>query len=68
MQNTMGVELNQAEQTLVETYTTLIKLLRERDDELAPYQRRNALKAVVALWQVMNGLDLDPEQIYDIGA
>jgi hypothetical protein len=68
MQNTMGVELNKAEQTLVETYTTLIKLLRERDDELAPYQRRNALKAVVALWQVMNGLDLDPEQIYDIGA
>ena len=68
MQNTMGVELNQAEQTLVETYTALIKLLRERDDQLAPYQRRNALKAVVALWQVMNGLDLDPEQIYDIGA
>ena len=68
MQNTMGVELNKAEQTLVETYTTLIKLLREQDDELAPYQRRNALKAVVALWQVMNGLDLDPEQIYDIGA
>lgn len=68
MQNTMGVELNKAEQTLVETYTTLIKLLRELDDELAPYQRRNALKAVVALWQVMNGLDLDPEQIYDIGA
>lgn len=68
MQNTMGVDLNQAEQTLVETYTALVKLLRERDDELAPYQRRNALKAVVALWQVMNGLDLDPEQIYDIGA
>ncbi len=68
MRNTMGVELNKGEQTLVETYTTLIKLLRERDDDLAPYQRRNALKAVAALWQVMNGLDLDPEQIYDIGA
>ena len=53
---------------LVETYRTLIQLLRERDEDLAPYQRRNALKAVAALWQVMNGLDLDPEQIYDIGA
>ncbi|TMG33975.1 MAG: hypothetical protein E6H92_13935 [Chloroflexi bacterium] len=68
MQNTMAVELNEGELALVETYRTLIKLLRERDEDLAPYQRRNALKAVAALWQVMNGLDLDPEQIYDIGA
>ena len=68
MQNTMAVELNEGELALVETYRTLIQLLRERDEDLAPYQRRNALKAVAALWQVMNGLDLDPEQIYDIGA
>jgi len=68
MQNTMAVELNEGELALVETYRTLIKLLRERDEDLAPYQRRNALKAVAALWQVMNGLDLDPDQIYDIGA
>jgi len=68
MQNTIAVELNEGELALVETYRTLIKLLRERDEDLAPYQRRNALKAVAALWQVMNGLDLDPEQIYDIGA
>jgi hypothetical protein len=26
------------------------------------------LKAVAALWQVVNGLDLDPGNIYEIGA
>jgi hypothetical protein len=26
------------------------------------------LKAVAALWQVVNGLDLDPGQLYEIGA
>jgi hypothetical protein len=35
---------------------------------MAPFVRRNTLKAVAALWQVANGLDLDPGQIYEIGA
>jgi hypothetical protein len=67
MKNTMGVELTQAEQELVECYRTLVRILKESED-LAPFERRNALKAVAALWQVANGLDLDPGQIYDIGA
>ena len=29
---------------------------------------RNATKALAALWQVMNGLDMDPGQLYDVGA
>jgi hypothetical protein len=37
-------------------------------DELAPYEERNATKAFAALWQVMNGLDMDPGQVYDLGA
>ncbi len=67
MKNAMGVELTTSERTLVECYQSLVRVLRE-SSELAPFERRNALKAVAALWQVVNGLDLDPGNIYDIGA
>jgi hypothetical protein len=67
MKNAMGVEINSSERTLVECYQSLVRLLRE-SNELAPFERRNALKAVAALWQVVNGLDMDPGNIYDIGA
>jgi len=67
MKNAMGVELSESERTLVECYQGLVRLLKESKD-LAPFERRNALKAVAALWQVVNGLDLDPGNIYEIGA
>ena len=67
MKNATGVELNASKRTLVECYQSLVRVLKESDD-LAPFERRNALKAVAALWQVVNGLDLDPGNIYDIGA
>jgi hypothetical protein len=60
--------LNEAELALVEAYNTLVKTLDESGDDLEPFEQRNALKAVAALWQVMNGLDLDPGHLYDIGA
>ena len=60
--------LNEAEIALVEAYNNLVKTLDESGDDLEPFERRNALKAVAALWQVMNGLDLDPGHLYDIGA
>jgi hypothetical protein len=66
MKNTMGVELTQQQQTIVDCYQALVKVLEK--DDLAPYERRNTLKAVAALWQVMNGLDLDPGQLYHLGA
>jgi hypothetical protein len=37
-------------------------------DELPPFALRNATKSLAALWQVMNGLDMDPGQLYDVGA
>jgi len=67
MKNTMGVELSDSERSLVECYQGLVRILKD-GKELAPFERRNALKAVAALWQVVNGLDLDPGQIYEIGA
>jgi hypothetical protein len=67
MKNAMGVDLSPSERSLVECYQSLVRVLKESTD-LAPFERRNALKAVAALWQVANGLDLDPGNIYDIGA
>jgi len=66
MKNAMGVELSESEQTLVESYQALVRLLKDGKD-LAPFERRNAMKAVAALWQVVNGLDLDPGNLYEIG-
>jgi hypothetical protein len=60
-------ELNAAELELVECYETLVLIIRERSHELAPFEERNATKAIAALWQVVNGLDRDPGQLYDIG-
>ena len=67
MKNAMGVELSESERSLVECYQRLVRILKDGKD-LAPFERRNTLKAVAALWQVVNGLDLDPGQLYEIGA
>ncbi|HZD18725.1 MAG TPA: hypothetical protein VE669_11340 [Actinomycetota bacterium] len=61
-------EMNDAERKLAGTYEQLKGILQEHGEDLAPYQHRNALKALAALWQVANGLDLDPGQLYDLGA
>jgi hypothetical protein len=66
MKNAMGVELSESERTLVESYQNLVRLLKDGKD-LAPFERRNAMKAVAALWQIVNGLDLDPGNLYEIG-
>jgi hypothetical protein len=68
MEDMTGTELNEAQAKLVECYRVLTNVLMGHRDELAPFEERNALKALAALWQVMNGLDLDPGQVYDLGA
>ena len=68
MKDASGTELGAAQQELMDCYNDLLRILKERRAELAPYEERNALKAVAALWQVANGLDMDPGQIYEIGA
>jgi hypothetical protein len=64
----MSDELNDAERTIVECYRTLADVLEHQRGQLAPFAERNAVKALSALWQVMNGLDQDPGQVYDLGA
>lgn len=61
-------DLNEAERSLVDCYRTLERVLGEQRDQLAPFEARNATKALAALWQVMNGLDQDPGQVYELGA
>ena len=64
----MTVELSAAQAELMACYDGLVKVLSERRAELAPFEERNALKALAALWQVANGLDQDPGQLYHLGA
>ena len=68
MKNAMGVELSAAESELVACYERLATTLREHGDELPPFARANATKALAALWQVANDLDVEPGQLYDVGA
>jgi hypothetical protein len=60
--------VNDGERKLVECYRGLVDVLENHRDELAPFEERNALKALAALWQVMNGLDQDPGNLYELGA
>ena len=67
MKNALGEELTPQQAEIAACYEKLVTLLKEHGDDLAPFEQRNCLKAVAALWQVMNGLDMDPEQLYDVG-
>lgn len=66
--NVYGDELTAPQEELAACYEMLERILREHGDELAPFERRNAIKALGTLWHVMNGLDLEPAQVYDLGA
>ncbi len=62
-----AADLTPAERELVDCYHRLVAVLAEHGDELAPFEERNAAKATAALWQVVNGLDLDPGHLYHVG-
>jgi hypothetical protein len=68
VKNAVGQQLTEVQTELVGCYDTLARILSDSRDELAPYEERNALKALAALWQVANGLDLDRGQVYHLGA
>ena len=61
-------EIGAGEQQLLETYERLRAILAESGEDLPPFARRNAVKALAALWQVANGLGRQPGQVYDLGA
>jgi hypothetical protein len=63
-----GTDLTPGERALAGCYATIEQVLREQRGELDPFAERNAIKALAALWQVVNGLGLEPGQLYDVGA
>lgn len=64
----MTTELNEGERKLIDCYRSLEDVLANHRADLAPFEERNATKALAALWQVANGLDQDPGQVYHLGA
>ena len=64
-QDLLGRPLSDAETQLLDAYEQL-KALARRDD-LPPCAERNVRKALACLWQITNDLDLQFEQLYDLG-
>ncbi|MBF6589262.1 MAG: hypothetical protein IVW57_01875 [Ktedonobacterales bacterium] len=60
-----GKPLTVIEQETMRIYSAL-KDLAARDD-LPPCAARNVRKALACLWQATNDLDLQFEQLYDLG-
>jgi hypothetical protein len=61
----LGNKLTEQEQELLNVYQTL-KNLAARDD-LPPCAARNVRRALSAMWQATNDLDLQFEQLYEYG-
>jgi hypothetical protein len=61
----LGQELTAHEAELARVYHAL-KTLAARDD-LPPCAAQNVRKALACMWQVVNDLDLEFEQLYDHG-
>jgi len=61
----LGHALTEQEQELLNIYESLKRLAQQ--DDLPPCAARNVRKALSAMWQVTNDLDLQFEQLYDLG-
>lgn len=61
----LGNALTEQERELIGVYQAL-KALAAQDD-LPPCAARNVRRALSAMWQATNDLDLQFEQLYDVG-
>lgn len=61
----LGNTLTEQEQELLSVYNTLKKLAAQ--DDLPPCAARNVRRALSAMWQATNDLDLQFEQLYELG-
>ena len=61
----LGVPMTDQERQLLQAYD-LLKTIAARDD-LAPCAQHNVRKALACLWQATNDLNLQFEQLYDVG-
>ncbi len=61
----LGKPLTESEREVLNTYQALKRLTARTD--LPPCAARNVRKALACLWQAANDLDLQFEQLYDLG-
>jgi hypothetical protein len=61
----LGKPLTEQERELLNVYEALKKLAAQ--DDLSPCAARNVRQALASMWQVTNDLDLQFEQLYDLG-
>jgi hypothetical protein len=61
----LGREVTETERQLAGIYAEL-KAMAARED-LPPCAERNVKKALACMWQVVNDLNLEYEQLYDLG-
>ncbi|HEU5367720.1 MAG TPA: hypothetical protein VFU69_04630 [Ktedonobacterales bacterium] len=61
----LGQPLTEQEQELLAVYEALKKLAAR--DDLTPAVARNVRKALASMWQATNDLNLQFEQLYDLG-
>ena len=61
----LGTPVTETEATLLATYREL-KSLAARPD-LPPCAERNVKKALACMWQVVTDLNLEFEQLYEVG-
>ncbi len=61
----LGKPLTEQEQEFMNIYEALKKLAKQ--DDLTPCAARNVRRALMSMWQVTNDLNLQFEQLYDMG-
>jgi hypothetical protein len=61
----LGTALSEDERELLAAYEALKRLAA--NDDLPPCAARNVRKAVAAMWEVTNDMDLQFEQLYYLG-
>ncbi len=61
----LGKPLTEQEQEFMYIYEALKKLAKRND--LTPCAARNVRRALMSMWQVTNDLNLQFEQLYDMG-
>ena len=61
----LGKPLSEQEQEMLHAYEALKKLAARAD--LPPCASSNIRKALMSMWQATNDLDLQFEQLYDLG-